>query len=240
MTEMIVKIEPKSCIAAQPHALEAVAEYPGLRRPRAAPAPGYDRRFHDLLGPVAWVSLPLAVRHRFSRPLAPGGMRLFKGRVAETSLSPAGRILATLARLVGGPLPDTDAATGPATVLVTDGPTIGGQIWTRTYTRPHGVPQTINSVKRFSGPTGLEEDLGYGLRMRLTLHVEHGALVFRSAGFALAIGSLCLTLPIWLTPGRCCITHRDEGHGHFSFTLEFTHPWLGRLAHQVAHFEEVL
>lgn len=239
MTEIIVGSELKAAATRRPPP-DAVPERPGPSRFHGLPAPGHDTRFHDLLGPAAWASLPGTVRHRFSRPLAPGEMRLFQGRVTATTLSPAGRILATLARLVGGPLPDTDAATGPATVLVTECPTLGGQIWTRTYTRPHGIPQTINSVKRFSGPTGLEEDLGHGLRMRLTLHAEHGALVFRSAGFALAIGNLCLTLPGWLSPGRCTITHRDEGHGRFSFTLELTHPWLGRLVHQIAHFEEVL
>lgn len=245
MTEIIVAIEAKSAPAnsyggVQRPQIQHAATRPASTRPHARPATGDDTRFHDLLGPMAWASLPAAVRHRFSRPLAPGAMRLYRGHVAQTSLSPAGRRLAALARLVGSPLPDTDAATGPATVLVTECPHLGGQIWTRTYSRPKAFPQTINSVKRFSGPTGLEEDLGHGLLMRLTLHAEQGALVFRSAGFALAIGTMSLALPGWLCPGHCTITHRDEGHGRFSFTLELTHPWLGRLAHQIAHFEEVL
>lgn len=165
--------------------------------------------------------------------------RIFRGRVTLTRLSRAGRILARLARLVGGPLPDTDEATGPAIVVVTEDPGLGGQIWTRTYARPGGLPQTINSVKRFRGPTGLEEYLGFGLVMRLTLHAEAGALVFRSAGYDIEILGRRMAIPRSLSPGHCTITHRAEGGDRFSFTLALDHPWLGRLAHQVADFEEV-
>jgi hypothetical protein len=198
-----------------------------------------DPRFAGLLGPTAWLDLPPVVRARFARHVAPGAKRLFHGRVVTTKLSRAGRILARLARLVGGPLPETDGATGPATVLVTESPLLGGQVWTRTYTRDGRFPQTINSVKRFSGPTGLEEYLGHGLVMRLTLAVEDGSLVFRSAGYDLEIAGRRVALPAWLTPGTCTITHRDLGGGLFAFTLELVHARLGRLAYQVAHFEEI-
>ena len=197
-----------------------------------------DTRFCDLLGPVAWNSLPPAVRARFSKVLAPGAARIFAGAVTETRLSGAGRLLARFAQLAGGPLPTTDGATGPATVVVREDATLGGQVWTRTYTRPGRFPQTINSVKRFSGPTGLEEYLGAGLVMRLNLHAEAGALVFRSAGYDLVLGSVRLPLPRVLAPGHCAITHRADGPDRFSFTLTLDHPWLGRLATQVAHFEE--
>lgn len=198
-----------------------------------------DTRFRDLLGSEAWSRLPQIVRARFSKHVSPGGKRLFQGEVRTTTLSRTGRLLARLARLVGGPLPDGDGATGPATVMVTECPALGGQIWTRTYSRPGRFPQTINSVKRFSGPTGLEEYLGHGLVMRLTLHVEAGALVFRSAGYDVVLGGHRIPIPGWLSPGVCTITHRDEGDGRFTFTLALEHPWLGRLAHQEAVFEEV-
>ena len=209
---------------------------PVTRRPDM---PAEDGRFRGLMGAPAWDRLPAVVRHRFSRHVGPGDRRLFHGEVVSTTLSGAGRLLARLARLVGGPLPDQDGATGPATVLVTECPALGGQIWTRTYCRPGRLPQTISSVKRFSGPTGLEEYLGHGLVMRLDLLVEAGCLVFRSAGYDIEIRGRRLPVPVWLAPGICTVTHRDLGNGRFAFTLELEHPWLGRLAHQVAHFEEV-
>ncbi len=198
-----------------------------------------DNRFRALVGELAWRRLPHAVQRRFARHVAAGEARFFRGEVVETRLTWAGRTLARLARLIGGPLPETDRATGPATVLVTENPELGGQVWTRTYTRAGRFPQTINSVKRFSGPTGLEEYLGYGLVMRLRLGVEDGCLVFRSAGYDVELGGWRVAVPRCLTPGTCTITHRDLGGGVFAFTLELVHPRLGRLALQVAHFEEV-
>lgn len=226
MTELAVRCESPRAAG------KGVAGYQARQQPR-------DGRFRRLLGPHAWDTLPQVVRERFSKVLAPGASRVFVGVVTETTLSRAGRMLARLATLVGGPLPDTNGATGPATVVVTEDLTFGGQIWTRTYARPGAFPQTINSVKRFSGPTGLEEYLGCGLVMRLTLHAEAGALVFRSAGYDLVLGGLRIPFPRALTPGDCAITHRAEGLNSFSFTLALDHPWFGRLAHQVAFFEEV-
>lgn len=224
-----------------------------------------DTRFRDLMGAEAWARLPDVVRSRFSRRLEPGTARIFAGTVSETRLSRIGRIVGAVARLVGGPLPFTDGATGPSHVVVTESVELGGQIWTRTYARPGKFPQTINSVKRFAGPTGLEEDLGFGLVMRLTLAAEaapdaravaqwateatkqnasegagnDAALVFRSAGYDVAIGRFRFAWPGFLSPGCCTITHRAIGDTRFSFTLALDHPWAGRLATQVAYFEEI-
>jgi len=208
------------------------------RQPLRTPREGRDDRFERLLGPAGWAILPAAVRRRFSRPLTPGAQRTFVGEVVHTAHTWPGLILARCVRLFGGPLPDTHDATGPSTVVVTRDDALGGQIWTRTYARPGRMPQTINSVKRFAGPTGLEEFLGVGLIMRLTLHAEAGCLVFRSAGYDVEVAGRRVPLPRWLTPGLCTIRHRDEGGGHFSFRLTLDHPWLGRMVEQVAVYEE--
>jgi hypothetical protein len=247
MTEISVECDARitsfpgpGLTVARPAAGTGPRSFAGIAGPGTARAPSQgDPRFRDLVGPAAWSRLPEAVRQRFSRHVEPGGMRLFRGHVSETRLSPAGHLLARLAMLVGGPLPVADGATGPAAVLVTESPGLDGQIWTRTYTRPGRFPQTINSVKRFMGLTGLEEHLGAGLVMRLTLGVEAGCLVFRSAGYDLLVAGRRWSIPRWLAPGTCTITHRDEGRGRFSFTLDLTHGRFGTLAHQVAHFEEV-
>lgn len=198
-----------------------------------------DTRFRDLLGPVAWRRLPPIVQQRFSVTLEPGERRIFEGEVAETTLTLAGRLIAQLARIAGAPLPTTHGATGPAVVVVTEDTALGGQIWTRTYARPGRFPQTINSVKRFRGPTGLEEYLGFGLAMRLHLACDGGDLVFRSAGYDIEMLGRRFQIPSWLTPGACTITHRALGGDRFAFTLELVHPWLGRLVKQVAVFKEV-
>lgn len=200
----------------------------------------HDDRFRRLLSAEAWSRLPDVVRRRFSKGLSPNEQRIFSGVVVRTTLSRTGSALARLARLVGGPLPDAHGATGPSSVVVRRDDALGGQVWTRTYARPGRMPQTINSVKRFAGPTGLEEFLGHGLVMRLTLTEEAGDLVFRSAGYDILLGGLRCAVPRPLTPGHCTIRHRDEGHGRFSFTLTLDHSWLGRLVEQVAYYEEIV
>ena len=156
--------------------------------------------------------------------------------MVATDLSRAGRLLAFLARAIGSPLPPTDGATGPALVVVTEDVHLGGQSWTRIYTRTGRHPQTVHSAKRFRGPTGLEEYVGYGIGMALKVTVEDAALVFHSDHYFLALRHWRLRLPRLLEPGKMCITHRDEGSGAFSFRLALTHPLLGRLVHQLAYF----
>jgi hypothetical protein len=198
-----------------------------------------DLRFRTLVGEEAWGRLPEAVRWRFSKRLAPGDTVLYLGRVEATELSVAGRVLAFLARAVGGPLPLSDGATGAAVVAVTEDSALGGQSWTRTYARPGRFPQVVHSAKRFRGPTGLEEYVGRGLGMALRVTVEGGALSFRSVGYFIDIGALRLRLPRALEPGAMEIVHREEADGAFSFRLTLTHPFLGRLVHQLAYFRDV-
>ena len=210
--------------------------------PRSIPParrPALECRYRDLLGPEAWSRLPATVRHRFSRRLAADQQVIYRGDVVCMELSRWGWVLAQAARLMGAPLPFTPGAVGPTTVVVSEAERLGGQIWSRSYPRPGAFPQVIHSLKRFAGPTGLEEDLGHGLLMRLTLHEEEGRLVFRSAGYAVRLLGRALPLPRWLWPGACTVTHRAETDARFSFSLTLDHARLGRLVHQVAFFEEV-
>ena len=98
-------------------------------------------------------------------------------------MSRLGWWLAQLARVVGGPLPISRDANVPSVVTVTEDIATGGQIWTRLYARRSGFPQIIHSSKRFAGPTGVEEYLGHGFGMELTIHARDGARVFRSDSY---------------------------------------------------------
>lgn len=227
-------------------------------RPAAAVVLGH---YAGLLG-EGWWRLPDAVRRRFTEGPAPGATRLYTGTVIATELSPFGQIVAHLARFAGGPMPFTNGAVGPTTVAVTSVADLHGsgnaaQVWTRSYARDGAFPQVIQSAKCFSGPTGLEERLGYCLSMRLKVTAEGrpGAaeLVFASTAYLLSLGPLSLTLPAWLSPGRCEVRHRDEGCVDrieigavearavraFTFTLTITHPLFGRVLRQIARYHEV-
>jgi hypothetical protein len=197
-----------------------------------------DHRFHDLLPDEEWGRLPLAIWRRFSKRFADGETVVYVGTVEEASFSRAGWWLAQLARVIGGPLP-TGAETGvPMVVTVTEDAASSGQIWIRICGRNNGFPQVIHSAKRFAGPTGLEEYVGYGVSVALRISVEHEALVFRSVGYFLQIGPLRLPLPPRLTPGDLAVTHSDLGGGTFRFTLEIVHPRFGKLIRQSAVFRE--
>lgn len=197
-----------------------------------------DHRFHALLSDADWGRLPLAIWRRFSKRHADGKTIVYVGEIDQSEFSPIGWWLAQLARLVGGPLP-TGRETGvPMVVTVTEDSASGGQVWTRICARRSGFPQVIHSSKRFAGPTGLEEYVGCGISMALRISVEREALVFRSTGYALQVGSLRLSLPSWLTPGDLTVTHSDLGGGTFRFTLDINHPRFGRLIRQSAVFRE--
>ncbi|HXH43469.1 MAG TPA: DUF4166 domain-containing protein [Bradyrhizobium sp.] len=199
-----------------------------------------DRRFRALLSDEDWGRLPLATWRRFSKRVADGDSVVYVGIIEKVAFSNLGWWFAQAARLIGGPLPIGRDIGVPMIVTVTEDGATGGQTWTRICARKRGFPQVIHSAKRFAGPTGLEEHVGFGVSMALRIAVEDQTLVFRSAGYGLQIGHLWIPLPPWLTPGDLTVTHRDLGEGAFRFTLDVIHPHYGALIHQSALFREAV
>jgi Domain of unknown function (DUF4166) len=197
-----------------------------------------DLRFRALLSEQDWAALPPAIRRRFSRRLADGATVVYAGTVIETRMSRAGWWLAHMVRPIGAPLPISRDGDVPSVVAVTEDMAGGGQVWTRLYARRAGFPQIIHSAKRFAGPTGLEEHVGFGVGMALTVHVIDGSLVFRSAGYFIQLLGRRIPLPRWLAPGALTVTHGELPDGWFSFTLDLTHPRFGALMRQAAVFRE--
>src|SRR5262245_19242589 len=199
-----------------------------------------DTRFRALLTEAEWNALSPEVRRRFSKRVADQSSIVYTGEVVEARFSLFGRLLAQAVRLIGAPLP-LHADTGVAAVVtVTEDARVRGQVWTRLYARRRGFPQVIHTSKRFQGPTGLEEYLGYGVGMSLAVTVEDGAIVFRSVDYFFDLFSLRLKLPSFLKPGDLTIKHAETGAGRFSFTLGLTHQYLGPLIRQHARFSEVV
>jgi Domain of unknown function (DUF4166) len=218
--------------------------------PKSEPKPELgDLRFRALMTEEEWFSLPLAIRRRFSKRLAGGQTIVYAGEILESWTSRAGWWLAQAARLIGGPLPltrDTQVRSArvptkrvASVVTVTEDMASGGQIWTRLYARRKGFPQVIHSSKRFAGPTGVEEYVGRGVGMTLTIYAREGALVFRSKNYFLELFGRRLFLPAWLTPGTLYVTHAELPDGKFSFTLQIFHPRFGLLLRQMAIFREI-
>jgi hypothetical protein len=197
-----------------------------------------DLRFRKLLSADRWNALPAAVRARFSKRLTGNRVAVYTGEIMETRMSRLGWIFAQAARLLGAPLPISRDINVPAVVSVTEDEQSGGQFWTRLYNHHTGFPQVIHSAKRFAGPTGLEEYIGFGIGMALTVDADDTTLYFRSDHYFLKIGTLRLQFPHWLAPGQTSVSHVDLGHGAFAFVLNITHPIFGELIHQLGIFKD--
>ena len=193
--------------------------------------------FADLLPNDQWRRLPPNIRRRFARVFAPNHTVCYVGHTTQCRMSRLGWCLAQAARLVGSPLP-VFATTGPVAVTVTDHEGNAGQSWCRIYHRERGFAQCIQSIKRFRGPTGLEEYLGYGIAMALAITVKDKALVFTSTQFALYVGALRIELPRWLSPGTLTVVHRERHDHTFEFTMTLHHWLFGELIHQEMRFIE--
>ena len=196
-----------------------------------------DLRFRALVPASEWAALPQAVRSRFSKRMRDGATAAYTGAITDIEASGLGRLLAHAARLIGAPLPLVFQP-GAAVVTVTEDAVGQGQVWTRLLVRPHGLPQVIHSAKRFAGPTGLEEHVGLGVGMALTVTVEQGVLTFRSVSYFADWFGLRLYLPRWAGPGALTVIHEDVGDGRFVFALDLVHPLFGRLLRQRGLFRD--
>ncbi len=217
-------------------ALQALVQ---AKQPEFVPAQDSgDLRFCALLGAAAWAELPATVRARFSKRYLPGLSVSYAGRIAECRISRVGWLFAQACRLIGAPLPLDRGGGAAAVVTVTEHAPSGGQVWTRVYARRGGFPQVIHSAKMFAGPTGLEEYIGLGIGIALTVSGGSEGITFRSDHYFLKFGAWHLRLPGWLTPGALRIDHLDRGGGQFLFVLDLRHPVLGELIHQQGLFAD--
>jgi hypothetical protein len=223
----------------------ATAQGKPLPRKNTSLTPGFgerhivpDLRFRALLGRTAWAGLPISVQQRFGKRPTGGTAVIYEGEITESRMNRAGWLLARMCRLIGGPLPLHCDTGVPAVVSVTEDAAAGGQFWTRVYGRARGFPQVIHSVKRFCGPTGLEEYLGYGFGIALTVTADTSALHFHADHYFLSIGRLRWRLPRLLAPGELTISHVDHADGWFAFVLTLHHPRFGELMRQTGMFHE--
>jgi len=204
---------------------------------RSDPASRRDNRFKSLLGAAEWARLPEAIQRRFSKQLLGDASLAYQGRVTQMRMNPIGRALAFALRVIGAPLPFDRTSVGrSAVVTVTEDAATGGQYWIRQYGRAAGFPQMVGSSKRFAGPTGLEEYIGFGIGISLKLNSTTSGLYFVADRYFLKLGRRRLLLPRWASPGRLVVGHEEIGGGQFRFTLKLTHPLFGELIWQDATF----
>lgn len=198
-----------------------------------------DNRFHTLLGAAHWQQLPKAIRQRFGKRVKGGESVTYQGAVTEMRMNWAGWLLAQAARLIGAPLPYDQSSVGqPAIVVVTEDIAGSGQFWVRQYGRYSGFPQVVHSSKRFAGPTGLEEYIGFGIGMALRVVATPDALMFKSDHYFLSVLGRRIRLPRLISPGALVVGHHDLGAGKFRFSLRLSSKIFGEMLSQDAIFQD--
>ena len=208
------------------------------QRPEVATAQR-DDRFKKLLGRANWMSLPAPIRRRFGKRFKQGQSVAYQGVITGMKMSKLGWTFAQAMRVIGAPLPfERNSVDQPAVVIVTEDKETNGQFWIRQYGREAGFPQTVHSSKRFAGPTGLEEYIGYGVGMALRLKATKQALFFKSEHYFLQLFGKRLRLPKWLVPLALTIGHHELGDHRFAFTLELTSKFFGTMIEQEAVFAD--
>ena len=157
--------------------------------------------------------------------------------------SAVGLVFATLALLIGAPLPMGRAGNVPTIVRVSDDPD-GGVVWERRlFLNRDRPPACIRSTKRL-GPSDsilagtLLECVDGGLGMVLAVFEEGRSLVFESRSYFLELTGFRIPIPALLTPGRCRVTHAAVAPTRFRYTMEMVHPLWGRTFLQTGLFND--
>lgn len=206
----------------------------------SAPADAAPLDLAALVGPAGWASLPAAVQRRFAAAHAD---TCYRGQM-DLRCSAVGHVYAALVSWLGGPLTHINAQGVPTTVRV-GGNGQGGVVWERCFHRAsasaeqgQGSDPIVRSTKELDAQGQLRERTDGGLSMVLDVLEEAGSLVFRSRRYSWVRGRLRLPVPMWLTPGVCCVTHTDLGAGLFRFTLSMDHPLWGQTFFQTGVFAD--
>lgn len=198
-----------------------------------------DARFCSVMGVAAWQRLHPSVRKRFSRRAPTDQSIVYRGRVTTLTLSRLGHCLSWLGRLVGNPLPLNVRQGSEAVVLVKESASRDCQAWTRIYARENGLPQVIQSEKRFLKSGKFEECVANRLGLSLSVRENNSAIMFVSNHYYVRFFGLCIPVPALLSPGQLEISHRHVDSEHFEFELRLQHPWFGQLIQQKILFHEL-
>jgi len=181
--------------------------------------------FRALLGEDAWARLPIAVQRRFDLRAHTASDTLYSGRM-DVRASQLGVAFAHCCRVLGTPVAPFTGADVTMQVAVFE--SAHGIVWERRYDFHGRAPIVVRSTKQLDSEGCLIEALGAGLRMRLRVYEERGALHFISTGYYFEALGIRQTLPEWFLPGVTHVIHEDLGAGRFRFTMSTDHRWFGQ------------
>lgn len=193
--------------------------------------------YQSLLGDQSWLRLHPDIRKRFSPAYANRSV-VYRGVMQQIYLSPAGKLLAQVCRLIGTPLALYAGTDVPIEVKVYPDLKFKGMTWDRYYLYPHKKTNRVRSTKCIQQDNQLIEVVGSGFGMYLKVYERNSAIYFRSMKYFFQIGGLRIPIPDILTPGETTVSQSVTEDGGFEFRLDVVHPLLGRVFKQIGLFKE--
>ena len=203
--------------------------------PVRSPGSNQGPDFESLVGPFGWRRLHPEVRRRFSGAHAEAVT--YPGRLA-VSRNWAGYLFALAAKLVGGPLPMSEAEDAAAIVCVRSNGQ-GGVVWERWLELRQGRPPLrIASTKQTDESGRLLECVDGGLGMVLRVFEQNHGLVFESQSYFMTVAGRRIPLPHWSAPGVCRVEHQHMSRGQFRFSMTVRHRLFGQTFSQTGVFQD--
>ena len=178
------------------------------------------------LGFGGWLRLNPALRAHWAT--VDRAAQMLQGRISGRA-TPAGRVVAWLARLVGCPFGPVNCDDVPVTVRIRLGTDRLQLHWRRSYAMPGRRPLVVRSAM-YALPDGrFAEVFPGGLGVTLALDEAEGGLRFTSTGFVWRVLGRHVSIPRWLGPGRLSVVESCDADGAHAMALTLTHPWFGTI-----------
>ena len=191
--------------------------------------------YRSLIGEKGWRRLHPDIQRRFSDNSVHSEVT-YMGVMEVIYLSFFGKLLAQLCRIIGTPLALYSGKNIPMKVNVYHDEKLKGMTWDRFYFYPNRSMNRVKSTKCIRKNTGLIEVVGFGFGMYLKVYEQNSAIVFESTRFFWQIGSLKITIPPLLTPGKTTVKQQASDDGSFRFSLDVIHPIFKQVYYQTGIF----
>ena len=201
--------------------------------------PSEGELFKRVLG-VKWQELHPDIQARFDKNPRPNHPLYYQGHLSELSCSRFGRLIGLLTKpLIKGALIPFNDANFPVDIEVYSKPECRDIFKQRIYRLHDKKPIQFTSFMREGKRGEVLEYVGFGLGMKLVLHVYEGNLYFRSDGYFWDILGFLMPIPALFTPGRTFLCHRNDNASQFNIRIEIKHPIFGTIFTQVGIFHDL-
>lgn len=134
------------------------------------------------------------------------------------------KLLMPLIRLTGAFVP----VEGDKFVVTVKNKRIGDFFyWHRIFQKDNKIYEFNSKMQQFNND--IIEFVGFGVGIRMGLHVSNGGLVYEDKGYVLKIGKKIIPIPLHILMGKSAIEEYAGNDNSNDFNMRFivNHPWFG-------------